>query len=77
MRLVFCIHTQAKWVMDLLPKIESVDIKRLCGGRIIVKKKERDIGNQDKRAEEAAKKEVCNVRECSRARERERDQYRY
>ena len=22
---------QAKWVMDLLPKIETVDIKRLCG----------------------------------------------
>jgi len=54
----FVCAAQAKWVMDLLPKIESVDIKRLCGGRIIVKKKERDIGNQDKRAEEAAKKEV-------------------
>jgi hypothetical protein len=46
----FVCAAQAKWVMDLLPKLESVDIKRLCGGRVIVKKKERDIGNQDKRA---------------------------
>jgi hypothetical protein len=41
--------------MDLLPKINTVDIGRLCGGKIRVVKKGEDLGKADMRAAEAAK----------------------
>mmetsp|Transcript_14183 Transcript_14183/g.22048 ORF Transcript_14183/g.22048 Transcript_14183/m.22048 type:complete len:82 (+) Transcript_14183:281-526(+) len=54
----FVCAAKAKWVMDLLPKINTVDIKRLCGGKIVVKKKGADIGGADKRAIDAQKRDV-------------------
>ena len=51
----FVCAAQAKWVMDLLPKINTVDIGRLCGGKIRVVKKGEDLGKADMRAAEAAK----------------------
>ncbi|EKX41822.1 hypothetical protein GUITHDRAFT_112241 [Guillardia theta CCMP2712] len=44
--------------MDLLPKINTVDIRRLCGDQIKIKKKGADVGSADQRAEEAAQKEI-------------------
>ncbi|KAJ1490877.1 P-loop containing nucleoside triphosphate hydrolase protein, partial [Baffinella frigidus] len=54
----FVCAAKAKWVMDLLPKINTVDIKRLCGGNMKIKKKGADVGLADVRAAEAAKVEV-------------------
>ena len=54
----FVCAAKAKWVMDLLPKVETVDIKRLCGGRVVIKKQSADIGQANVRAEAAAKVEA-------------------
>jgi len=54
----FVCTANAKWIMDLLPKINTVDIRRLCGDQIKIKKKGADVGSADQRAEEAAQKEI-------------------
>eukprot|EP00287_Rhodomonas_sp_CCMP768_P031739 CAMPEP_0202835670 /NCGR_PEP_ID=MMETSP1389-20130828/37676_1 /ASSEMBLY_ACC=CAM_ASM_000865 /TAXON_ID=302021 /ORGANISM="Rhodomonas sp., Strain CCMP768" /LENGTH=179 /DNA_ID=CAMNT_0049511251 /DNA_START=27 /DNA_END=567 /DNA_ORIENTATION=- len=64
----FVCAANAKWIMELLPKIQSVDIHRLCGGHVVIKKKGPDVGHAQARAEEAkktdAKKEERDVNDA-------------